>query len=309
MRNTTHDIVIIGNVGIDTNVYFYGDPNFDVESNYTLNLDCVGQAGGYCARGFAQLGYRTAFIGYVGENFSGDFIRQEFARDGINMDGLFIDASGTGRSVNFMYADGRRKNFYDGKTHMQLQPDIDQCREILRRSAFAHFSIPNWARQLLPVAQSLGLTISCDLQDVTDVHDPYRRDFLEASDILFFSAVNFDGPASIFDTILSEFPEKILISGMGARGCAFATKDDVRYFPAIDLPQPVVDTNGAGDGLAVGFLSSYVIEEFSLEDAILRGQIAARWTCTQKAISSNLIRKTQLNEFYEQKRGAHENQS
>ena len=309
MTKKTHDIVVIGNVGIDSNVYFHGEPNFDVESNYTLNLDCVGQAGGYAARGFAQLGYRTAFIGYVGDDFSGDFIRQEFARDGINMDGLFIDPTGTRRSINFMYPDGRRKNFYDGKAHMQLQPDIDKCREILSRSAFVHFSIPNWARQLLPVAQALGLAISCDLQDVTDVHDPYRRDFLEASDILFFSAVNFAGPESIFKSILSEFPEKILISGMGAHGCALATKDGVRYFPAVDLPQPVVDTNGAGDGLAVGFLSSYLMDDFALEDAILRGQITACWTCTQKAISSNLIRKAQLNEFYQQKRGAHENQS
>ena len=192
-----NDVTIVGNVGIDTNVYFYGDPNFEVESNYTTNIDCLGQAGGYSARGFAQLGYRTAFIGYVGDDFSGDFIRQEFERDSINMDGLFIDPTGTGRSVNFMYSDGRRKNFYDGKAHMELQPDVDKCRAILAGSTFAHFSIPSWARQLLPVAKELGLIISCDLQDVTDVHDPYRRDFLEASNILFFSCVNFDGPEHI----------------------------------------------------------------------------------------------------------------
>jgi len=68
-----NDVVVVGNVGIDTNVYFYGEPRFDVESNYTTNIDYVGQAGGYSARGFAQLGYKTAFIGYVGDDFSGDY--------------------------------------------------------------------------------------------------------------------------------------------------------------------------------------------------------------------------------------------
>ena len=43
---------------------------------------------------------------------------------------------------------------------------------------------------------------------------------------------------------------------------------------ASDLP--VIDTNGAGDGLAVGFLVSHVLEGRSLEESILRGQLTAR---------------------------------
>ena len=64
MTQKQFDVVVIGNVGIDTNVYLAGDEiNFQIESNFTENIDYVGQAGGYAARGFAQLGYRTAFIG------------------------------------------------------------------------------------------------------------------------------------------------------------------------------------------------------------------------------------------------------
>ncbi|MBN1466695.1 carbohydrate kinase family protein [candidate division KSB1 bacterium] len=298
MKTDTYDVAVVGNVGIDTTVYFYGEPNFDVESNYTENLDCVGQAGGYTARGFAQLGYRTAFIGYVGDDYAGDFIRDEFAHDGINMDGLFIDPTGTGRSVNFMYPDGRRKNFYDGKAHMVLQPDIELCARILAQAKFAHFSIPNWARFLLPLAQKLGLRISCDLQDVTNTHDPYRRDFLQAADILFFSAVNYAGPETVFNAIQSEFPDKILISGMGARGCASCAKDGISYYEAVDLAEPVLDTNGAGDGLAVGFLSSTLLEGYPLSAAILRGQITARWTCGQRATSAHLMTKERLEKIF-----------
>ena len=124
MTEKNFDAVVVGNVGIDTNVYFHSDePDFSRESNFTENLDYVGQAGGYASRGYAQLGWRTAFIGHVGDDFSGRFIREEFARDGIDTTALFIDPAGTSRSVNFMYRDGRRKNFYDGKSHMQLQPD------------------------------------------------------------------------------------------------------------------------------------------------------------------------------------------
>jgi sugar/nucleoside kinase (ribokinase family) len=289
------DVVVVGNVGIDTNVYIPGqDIDFTVESNFTENLDYVGQAGGYTSRSYAQLGKAVAFIGYVGDDFSGRFIREEFARDGIDMKGLFVDPMGTGRSINFMYRDGRRKNFYDGKGHMYLQPDLDRCRAILARSSLAHFSLPNWARQLLPVARELGLTIACDIQDVVTAQDPYRRDFCEQADLLFFSAVNQADPTPLIEAFLALKPDQIVISGMGARGCALGTRDGIEFYPPVEMEAPVVDTNGAGDSLAVGFVTSYVLDGYSLPDSVLRGQIAARHTCTLKASSSHLITAGQL---------------
>ena len=290
MTEKNFDAVVVGNVGIDTNVYFHSDePDFTRESNFTENLDYVGQAGGYASRGYAQLGWRTAFIGHVGDDFSGRFIREEFARDGIDTTALFIDPAGTSRSVNFMYRDGRRKNFYDGKSHIQLQPDRDVCRSVLAATRLAHFNLANWARTLLPIARELGVTIACDLQDVVQLRDGYRDDFIAQADIVFFSAVNQAGPASLIEDLLKWKPELIVVSGMGAKGCALGTRDGIRYFDPINLAAPVIDTNGAGDGLAVGFLSSYVLAGYSLEDSIRRGQIAARYTCTQKASSAQLI--------------------
>ena len=99
------------------------------------------------------MGKHTAFIGYVGDDFSGRFIREELARDGIDQSAVFADPAGTSRSINFMYRDGRRRNFYDGKRHMSLQPDRAICRSVLEQSRLAHFNIPNWARTLLPSAR------------------------------------------------------------------------------------------------------------------------------------------------------------
>jgi sugar/nucleoside kinase (ribokinase family) len=293
------EVVVVGNVGIDTNVYVPGgDIDFTVESNFTENLDYVGQAGGYSSRGYAQLGRKTSFIGYVGDDYQGRFIRREFARDGINTTALFVDPAGTSRSINFMYQDGRRKNFYDGKGHMDLEPDLDLCRTVLAGSRLAHFSLPNWARQLLPIARELGLTIACDIQDVITIDDAYRQDFVEQADILFFSAVNQADPAPLIEAFLALNPAQIVISGMGARGCAMGAGEGVEYFAPIEMKAPVVDTNGAGDGLAVGFLTSYVLEGYSLHDSITRGQIAARHTCTQRASSSGLITAGQLEHCY-----------
>ncbi|HLF87971.1 MAG TPA: carbohydrate kinase family protein, partial [Anaerolineales bacterium] len=292
------DVAVVGNAGVDTNVYFYTDEiDFSVEANFTQNIDYVGQAGGYTARGFAQLGKKTAFIGSVGDDPNGWFVREELNRDGVDTSPIFIDPAGTARSINFMYKDGQRKNFYDGKGHMTLQPDLNICRAVFSRVRLAHFNIPNWARYLLPVAKEQGVTISCDIQDIVNPDDPYRQDFVQYADILFFSAANHPDPTALITRFLTDNPTRIIVVGMGVWGTMLGTATGIRLFDAVCLPEPVIDTNGAGDALAVGFLSSYVLDGFSPEQSIRRGQIAARYACTKKASSSDLITKEKL-EYY-----------
>ena len=289
------DVVVVGNVGIDTNIYHYNEMiDFAVEANFTENLDYVGQAGGYSARGFAQLGYKTAFIGYIGDDFGGKYILNEFAKDQINVDAVFVDPSGTSRSVNFMFPDGKRKNFYDGKSHMTLRPDLQLCKSILVNTKLAHFHIPNWARFLLPIAKEAGVIISCDLQDIGDVIDEYRRDFIQFSNIVFFSNVNHASPAPLIQEILTEYPDKIIISGMGNNGCALGTEEGIEFFQPFTMDKTIVDTNGAGDGLAVGFLTGHCLENLDLVHSIQRGQIVARYTCSLKANTSNLMNRDEL---------------
>ncbi len=295
--NQKFDVVVIGNVGIDTNVYGnYID--FTAESNFSENIDCIGQAGGYASLGYSQLGKKAAFIGYVGDDFSGEFIRKEFARNGIDTTAMFIDPMGTSRSVNFMYRDGCRKGFYDGKAHIHLKPDLDVCKAVLAGAKLAHFHIPNWARLLLPIAKDLGVPIACDIQDVVREDDPYRQDFIRYADVLFFSSANHKDPSPLMHLFLKDNPERIVIAGMGAQGCKVLTRSSEEHYAALQMESPVIDTNGAGDSLAVGFLSSFVLDKHSLRDSVHRGQIAARYKCSQKASSSNLITMPKLEEYF-----------
>ncbi|MCG8349106.1 MAG: carbohydrate kinase family protein [Chloroflexales bacterium] len=301
-----HDVVVVGNVGIDTNVYLHStDVDWTVEANFTNNVDCIGQAGGYTARGFRALGYRTAFIGHVGDDMGGRLIREVFTHEGIDTSVLWTDPQGTARSVNIVYPDGRRKNFYDGKGHMTLTPDLEQCRQVLAGAKLVHVHIPNWARHVLSAARACGALIACDLQDLRTLDDPYRQDFIAAADIIFFSSANVGDPTALLQLLLHSKPERIVVVGMGEQGCALGTREGVRLFALIaanrgsgciealgtregvrlfaplDLGGPAVDTNGAGDGLAVGFLASYALGGHAPEIAVQHGQAVARLTCAQ----------------------------
>jgi sugar/nucleoside kinase (ribokinase family) len=91
---------------------------------------------------------------------------------------------------------------------------------------------------------------------------------------------------------------QIVIAGLGVNGCMVGGPEGIEAFPAVELDAPVIDTNGAGDGLVVGFLSSYLLDGYSLRDSMLRGQITARYTCTQKTSSSQLITSDRLERFF-----------
>jgi len=236
-------------------------------------------------------------VGALGDDVLGRWIGEELAQ--ARVEALtFVDPAGTSRSVNLMARDGSRRTFYDGKSHLTLAPDLERCRAFLEGARLAHFHLPNWARRLLPIARALGVVVSTDLQDLTNLDDPYRRDFIEASSILFCSAVNLEA-REVGEALLRRNPGAIIVFGLGARGAALCSTAGFRAFPPVSLDRPVVDTNGAGDSLAVGFLTAYVLEGRPLDEAVRWGQTAARWACAERLKWRHLITRDSLEAMLE----------
>lgn len=299
MPNTAgSEVVVVGNVGIDTNVFLPSSPDLidglREEGHFSSNVDYLGHAGGFSSRGYAQLGYRTSFLGHVGADPMGDWVRRELTDDGIDLRGLAIDPAGTARSVNLMGADGSRINFYDGRGHRDLTVDPALAQDLFTGSRLAMFHLPDWARHLLPVARAAGAVIACDLQDVRDPDDEYLSDFVEGADILFVSSTHHLNPAPMLKHLVRRSDAAMVVCGRGGLGVAIASTDGIRVYPPPRSDLPVVDTNGAGDALAVGFLAAHVLQGLSVEEAVLQGQLAARWTCAQRASSSTLVTADQL---------------
>ncbi len=296
-----YDICVVGAVGVDTNCYLYSETiDYINEANFTENIDGVGQAGGYCARLSKALGNRTYFFGFIGNDWQGEMIRQRFVEEQIEHR-FFLEKKGTKRSVNIVSKDGSRKNFYDGKSAMDIIVNPDDFKEQFRNSQVIHFNIVNWTRQLLAEAKKSQCVLSSDLQDIPSLDDPYRKDYLEQADVIFFSGVNLHEPTSVLKDLMTKYPEKQFFCTLGKEGCIYNDGYKIAIQNAVELDRKIVDTNGAGDSFAMGTLTS-LLRGFNLHDAVFRGQICARYTCTLKADTRGFLNATQWENYWEIKR-------
>ena len=288
------DFICIGAVGIDTNVYLFSDKiDFTIETNFSDNVDSIGQAGGYSSFILKSLGCNVGFIDSIGLDYHGYYIKDSFKQLGIDCL-WFTDPKGTKRSINIMNKAGERKIFYDGKGSMKTIPDLNQCRIFLKQTNIIHVNIVNWARNLLPIAKELGILISCDIQDIVDPNDGYRKDFIKAAGILFLSAVNITNIESFIESLRKSNSDAIIIIGMGKKGAGLSVKErSIKYYPPPHLHYTIIDTNGAGDSLATGFLFGR-LHGHSFEESLLLGQINAQHTCSLKAPKTNFIKHSEL---------------
>lgn len=273
------DILVVADAfGIDTNVYVAGTRR-GAETTFARTTDGLGQAGCYGALAAAALGVTKRAIAALGDDRLGLWVRDALTAAGVAVTEL-RDPQGTHRSVNLVTDDGTRRNFLDprGVSETHVEPDV--CREAMRGARLLHCHLEDWCREVLPIAAEEGLIVSCDLQHVVDLDDPYRTDFVAASDLLFLSAANLDDPRSAAAELASRRDGRIVGVGNGAEGCLVAHADRVEHYRPAELPRAVVDTNGAGDNLAVGFIVAHLLDGLPIDRAITRAQLAARWICT-----------------------------
>jgi sugar/nucleoside kinase (ribokinase family) len=244
----------------------------------------------------------------VGHDDQGRRVRRTLTDDGIVVDGL-VTSGMTAHSVNVMDATGSRRNFYDPRLTDVDPPGETTTTSLLDRSRIAHVNIPDWARRVLEPARERGVTLVVDVQDASGLDDSYRRDFVRAADLLFVSADRLADPEGYARGAMEMGHAQAVVVGRGSRGCLLVPRDQSsRTFPAIGtLPddgsghasRPVLDTNGAGDSLAVGVASALLLDGHCLDAAVSRGLLCARWCCTLHGTSDGLAVRAQV-EAWEQ---------
>ena len=222
----------------------------------------------------ASLGATARCIAKRGDDAAGELVARELAARGIELVGP-IAAGATGVVVSIV-ENGERSMASDRGVAPTLTPDeldhewLEAC-DVLHLSGYALLREPIVDTALLAarVARERGARISVDVAAWTEVRafGPVRfRELLDtlAPDVLFATEAEWEMLGGAYLTAPTGVIKR------GARGCIVVTAD--ARLDLAPLETEVVDTTGAGDAFAAGFLLGG-----SLEDAARRGlECAAR---------------------------------
>ncbi|MFD6244143.1 adenosine kinase [Streptomyces roseolus] len=291
-----YDVLVLGGAGVDTIVYVPELP-LPYADSYMIRPGIearAGQTGDFVALGVSSLGLRTHHVDLVGDDHAGDLVRA-FHRDrGIEFTEV-PQPAGTKRAVNLVSPDGRRLSLYDDSRSRESDrlPE-DLVRKLAAASRHAHVSITHPCAFTLPLLREAGPTVSTDLHD-WDGENPYHEPFAYGADVVFVSTAALPDPAGTMRRILERGRAEVVVATAGAEGSYLLTRagGEPLHVPAVAPRGPVVDSNGAGDAYAAGFLFGRLTGE-PPERCALYGAVAGAHACTVPATASDAVDRATL---------------
>lgn len=223
-----------------------------------------------------RLGHDVAFIGKVGTDMHGKFLRATLEENGIDCTGLVSDPNFF-TTLAFVALDdqGDRSFSFARKpgADTQLSPD-DLPRDIIASSKVFHVGSLSLTDEPARSATVEALKIAKDAGAVMS-YDPNYRDSLWTSaeaaseqmrsimpymDLVKISAeecplvTDFDKPEDAAKALLAEGVSVVVVT-LDADGAYVATKDGAGIVESFRVD--AVDTTGAGDSFWGGFLTAY----------------------------------------------------
>jgi sugar/nucleoside kinase (ribokinase family) len=219
--------------------------------------------------GVANLGARAAYIGKVRDDQIGRLYSHDIRAAGVAFETKpAAGGPATGCSYILVTPDGERTmNTYLGAAQELMPSDIDADQ--VAASAFVYLEGYLWdpksAKEAFvkaaTIAHQAGRQVALTLSDAFCV-DRYRDEFLQLMrsgtvDLVFANEAELHSlyQTSDFETALKLLRSDIALAAVtrSEKGCVVASKEGVTAVPAFPI-EKIVDTTGAGDLFAAGFL-------------------------------------------------------
>ena len=260
----------------------------DLYARLGPGLECSGGSAANTVVGAAMLGARAAFVGRVRDDQLGEVFTHDIRAAGVHFDTLpATDGPDTAACLVMVTPDAQRTMCTHLGASIELGPD-DVVDTMVRDAAVLYLEGYLWdppgareaMRKAIGIARDAGRAVALSLSDPFAV-ERHRADFLELVDgqvdILFANEAEI---TSLFqtddldDAVHSVTPlVKVVAITRSEHGATILGDGEVHLVPAEPAAQ-VVDTTGAGDLFAAGFLAGWT-QGRSLHDCGRMGAVAA----------------------------------
>lgn len=238
--------------------------------------------GGSCAnaiKGLTHLGVKCALLSKIGSDPLGHYFTDSMVKLGITP--LFISSSSpTTRVLCLITPDGQRTmRFFAGSSSEMsdhhLEPSYIKGVRLVHMDAYSLYN-GHLVEKMADMAKQANLLLSMDLSSFEIVHTFKDRMINLLTNKIDLVFANADEVQALTGLPPEEGCLKIQKWGLicvtliGKEGCLVGHKDRVTHYPT--SPACVVDTTGAGDLFASGFLYGY-LRQLSLDQCAYFGNL------------------------------------
>lgn len=309
----TYDLLVMGELNVDLILSkIQAFPKIGTEIIAQDMILTLGSSSAICACNASALGCKVAFLGKIGNDYFGTFIRDSLRSKNVGTDHLIRSSDyQTGATVALSYGNERAMVTHPGA--MAYLSADDLSIELLQKAKHLHVSSvflqPLVQRDLIKIftiAKEQGLTTSLDPQ--WDPTEQWQLDLERLLPLVDVFMPNEDEVLAI--TKKSTVEEAIaslqdiaqtLVVKLGQRG-SLAVRNRQIFKAGPFLNMEIVDAIGAGDSFDAGFLSRF-IRSNDIEKCLRLGNLAGAINTTAAggttAFSSpERIRQTAQQKFH-----------
>jgi sugar/nucleoside kinase (ribokinase family) len=266
----TINVLCIGDVMLDVIARINVSPqkiNFGSDTASRISTSSGGAAGNVAAW-LTRTDARSAIVSHVGDDPAGAAIVTEFDALGVSHGDLVIPGETSGVVVVLVDSSGERTMFPDKGANSRLVvedlPDLSEYQAVyISGYALLNPLARDGVLAMIAKIKADGIPIYFDPASVgamKDVTDKELHNWFSMMDVLFLNeeeSIYLTGSVDIERALdyLLDFSQVVVIKRGSAGAIAKA-----RGFDSISLPavaSTVIDTTGAGDSFAAGFIASF----------------------------------------------------
>lgn len=220
------------------------------------------------SRAMTTLGDKILLSSHVGDDLVGRTIISEAKKNKIDTSNIKLSLESTPNTVVLVDAYKNAQTYCDLKNVQDIESSFAREEVNIAASDLVVLCNSNFNRPLLKKAKELGKKIATDVHIIGEVDDPFNKDFMEHSDIVFLSERGLRG--KVYEDFLVDlyntYHNEIIVLGEGRVGAMIldAKKRVVYHIDAITI-RDIVNTVGSRDALFSAFLHFYLKGKDSLE--------------------------------------------
>lgn len=276
-------VTIIGDAFIDIVVPIYG---IKPEETYhrNISISCGGTAN--VAIQVSKLGEEVRFMGKVGDDALGSYFRRNLQNNGVT-DFTFVDKNyPTGLCVSLFDEDGERSMIASrGANDCLTRDEIKSCLDQVLKSKIVYFSGYSLVNNPEPIIYAItecqrncevwfnpgapNIVVSSINSVIQELVDVLILNLAEARSITQGDEI------SMIVAQLEQIVELSVVT-LGKKGCVVSKRGECVELPMRDIVSGV-DTTGAGDAFAAGFIVGRMRNMSELGCAKLANEVAANF--------------------------------